>query len=52
MPERRRTRQHESIRAVLADAGRPMSVQEVFEAALAAVPTIGLSTVYRTIRRL
>ena len=52
MPERRRTRQHDSIHAVLAKAGRPMSVHEVFEAALADVPTIGLSTVYRTIRRL
>jgi len=50
--ETRRTKQQQSIREVLAEAGRPMSVQEVFEAALDAVPTIGLSTVYRTIRRL
>lgn len=50
--ETRRTKQQESIREVLAEAGRPMSVQEVFDAALTSVPTIGLSTVYRTIRRL
>lgn len=52
MSASRRTKQQESIRAVLAEAGRPMAVQEVFEAASAEVPTIGLSTVYRTIRRL
>lgn len=50
--ETRRTKQQQSIREVLVEAGRPMSVQEVFEAAVAEVPTIGLSTVYRTIRRL
>ncbi len=50
--ENRRTRQQDAIKRVLADAGRPMSVQEVFAAAAVAVPAIGLSTVYRTIRKL
>ena len=50
--ESRRTRQQDAIKAVLADAGRPMSAQEVFSAAAATVPGIGLSTVYRTIRKL
>lgn len=48
----RKTKQQEAIRDVLADAGRPMSVQEVHDAAARDVPSIGLSTIYRTIKKL
>jgi Fur family transcriptional regulator, ferric uptake regulator len=48
----RRTRQQEAVREALGRAGRPVSVQEVHDAASREVPTIGLSTVYRAIKRL
>lgn len=52
MTASRQTRQQDAVRSVLEEAGRPMSVQEVFDAAAAEVPTIGLSTIYRTIKKL
>ena len=52
MPERRTTRQLQAIRTVIADAGRPLSIPEIHELAMETVETLGLRTVYRTVRRL
>jgi Fur family ferric uptake transcriptional regulator len=48
----RRTRQRQAIRAVFLEAQRPLSPQEVLELARARVPSLGLATVYRTLRGL
>ncbi len=46
------TRQRQAIREVLEAADRPLSPQEVLEAAQPAVPALGLATVYRNLSRL
>ncbi|HZU97710.1 MAG TPA: transcriptional repressor [Planctomycetota bacterium] len=48
----RRTQQRSAIRRALVDAGRPLSPQEIADAAKAHAPGVGLATVYRTLRRL
>jgi len=48
----RTTRQHAAIRAVLAEAGRPLSPAEVLDAARRHVAALGLATVYRNLRAL
>lgn len=51
-PMIRRTRQSEAVRQAFVRAGRPLSPAEAHEAALGDAPTLGVSTVYRAIRRL
>jgi Fur family ferric uptake transcriptional regulator len=46
------TRQREAMLKVLARAGRPLSVQELFELAREDLPTLGLRTVFRNIREM
>lgn len=46
---KRRTQQRDSIRKVLEDAGRPLAVQEILDAAGAELPNLGQATVYRAI---
>lgn len=48
----RRTEQKQAIKDALDDAGRPLSAQEVLDAAGAEVPTLGLATVYRNLKSL
>ena len=48
----RATRQRFAIRAAMTPAGRPLSPQELLEAAQAEVPTMSLATVYRNLRLL
>ena len=48
----RSTRQRTAIRAVIDSAGRPLSPQEVLEAAQAEVPALGLATIYRNLKQL
>ncbi len=48
----RRTDQRAAIRRAVSAAQRPLSVQEIFEAAQAEVPGLGLATVYRNLKRL
>jgi Fur family transcriptional regulator, ferric uptake regulator len=48
----RSTRQRTAIRAVIDAAGRPLSPQEVLEAAQVEVPALSLATVYRNIKAL
>ncbi len=50
--ELRDTRQRRAIRAIFERAERPLGVEDVHRAALAAVPGIGVATVYRTIAAL
>ncbi|TVQ75323.1 MAG: transcriptional repressor [Phycisphaeraceae bacterium] len=52
MSERRSTRQQRAIRDALLDAGRPLSVEEIFQIAKRDVPRLGLRTVYRVVRRM
>ncbi|MEM1185729.1 MAG: transcriptional repressor [Planctomycetota bacterium] len=52
MSIRRSTRQQDAIRNAIARANRPLSVQELHDAALEVVPGLGVSTVYRSLRRL
>lgn len=46
------TRQRSVIRAALESAGRPLSPAELYQAARARLPRIGIATVYRAIRDL
>lgn len=46
----RMTRQRRAIEAAFAQAARPLSPAEVLTIAVRAVPALGLSTVYRTLR--
>ena len=46
----RQTRQRDAIRGALDAAGRPLSPQELLLAARAALPRLGLATVYRTVK--
>jgi Fur family ferric uptake transcriptional regulator len=48
----RHTKQRVAIEAALGEGGRPMSPAEILEAAQAAVPSLNLATVYRTLKRL
>jgi Fur family ferric uptake transcriptional regulator len=48
----RSTRQRTAIREVIDTAGRPLSPQEVLEAAQAAVPGVSQATVYRNLKLL
>ena len=52
MPQQRTTRQTEAIRAAIENAGRPLSIEEIHEEAAASVPSLGVRTVYRVVRRL
>jgi Fur family ferric uptake transcriptional regulator len=48
----RSTRQRTAIQAVIEAAGRPLSPQEVLEAAQSDVPALSLATVYRNLKLL
>lgn len=48
----RRTPQRDAIRSLFKDDTDPLSPQEVLERASKIVPTVGIATVYRTIRAL
>ncbi|MAW59965.1 MAG: transcriptional repressor [Planctomycetes bacterium] len=48
----RRTRQRESVRAVIEAATRPLRADEVLFLAREQVPELGLATVYRTLKLL
>jgi Fur family transcriptional regulator, ferric uptake regulator len=48
----RQTQQRDAIWNAFEATGRPMSPQEVLELAQQAVPGLGLSTVYRNLRKL
>ncbi|MBC04597.1 MAG: transcriptional repressor [Phycisphaerae bacterium] len=52
MPQQRTTRQTEAIRAAIENAGRPLSIEEIHEKAAVTVPSLGVRTVYRVVRRL
>ncbi len=52
MTERRNTRQLDAIRELLAEERRPLSIEEIYEGARRAVPTLGVRTVYRVMHRL
>ncbi|CDN87953.1 Fur family transcriptional regulator [Hydrogenophaga intermedia] len=48
----RNTRQRSAIEAVLYAAGRPLTPQEILEAAQQGAPGLGIATVYRQIKAL
>jgi len=48
----RTTRQRQAIRAALYDLDRPLSPNEVLEAARSRVPGIGIATIYRALKGL
>ena len=48
----RKTKQREAIRGALEESGRPMSPQEILEAAQEAVPGMGIATVYRNLKEM
>ena len=48
----RKTQQRSAIRGALQVAGRPLSPQEILEAAQSEVPRLGIATVYRNVRAL
>ena len=52
MAPERATRQRDAITSAIESAKRPLSPQEVLEAARAAVRGMGLATVYRNLKRL
>lgn len=47
----RKTEQRSAIRQVLEESERPLNPQEILKLAQAKVSTLGLATVYRTVRR-
>lgn len=49
---RRKTMQRDVVLQVLTEAGRPLSPQEIFQAAKTEVPSLGIATVYRNIKTL
>lgn len=49
-PSKRKTQQRDAIRAALVEADRPLSPQEIQEAAQDRVPSLGIATVYRNIK--
>lgn len=52
MKETRNTKQFETIRSLMVNAGRPLCIDEVMIAALKVLDSIGLRTIYRAIRRM
>jgi Fur family ferric uptake transcriptional regulator len=48
----RDTKQRKAIRTSIEAAARPLSPQEILESAQAAVPGLGMATVYRSIKSL
>ncbi len=50
--QKRNTVQKRIIKAVLQNAGRPISPQEILDDAKKTVPSLGMATVYRELRRL
>ncbi len=48
----RNTRQRDAIRAAIVAAKRPLSPQEILDAASDEVPELGIATVYRTVKTL
>lgn len=48
----RNTRQRHAILRVISEAGRPLSTQEILVAGQAAVPSLSIATVYRTLKDL
>jgi Fur family transcriptional regulator, ferric uptake regulator len=48
----RHTRQRAAVMAAISRAGRPLLPQEVLELAGSEAPTLGIATVYRTLKRL
>ena len=52
MTARRATRQQSAVQEAIHAAGRPLSVNEIHEMAQEVVPSLGVRTVYRVIRRL
>jgi len=48
----RRTRQGNAVRRAALEAGRPLTPEEIRDAASRAVPGLGIATVYRHIRRM
>lgn len=48
----RKTQQRDVVMQVLTEADRPLAPQEIFEAAKAIVPTLGIATVYRNVKSL
>lgn len=48
----RKTQQREHIQAVLREAGRPLTVQELLARASQGVPSLGIATVYRCVKTL
>jgi Fur family transcriptional regulator, ferric uptake regulator len=48
----RQTRQRDAIRSSLIDAGRPLSINEVFNVARKKVAGLGIATVYRNLKAL
>lgn len=48
----RKTRQRDAIRAVMEEAGRPLGPDEIHRAAKRIVPSLGLATVYRRLKKL
>jgi len=48
----RSTRQRQAIREVMRELDRPLSPAEVLEAARRKVPSLGIATVYRTLKGL
>lgn len=51
-PMKRQTEQRRAIRECLEEAGRPLSAQEVLEAAQDQVTGLGIATVYRNLKAL
>lgn len=49
---RRNTRQREAVQHVLAEAAGPLSVQEILQVASETTESLGIATVYRTLRML
>jgi Fur family ferric uptake transcriptional regulator len=49
---KRETQQRQAIRKALSDAGRPLSVDELFELAKSEVEGLGIATVYRNLKAL
>ena len=52
MPQERTTQQSVAIQTAIRTAGRPLTIDEIHAAASEAVPTLGVRTVYRVVRRL
>ncbi len=52
MSVERNTRQRRTIRDVVEGAGRPLSTDEIFSGARASIASLGMATVYRSIRAL